>query len=88
MDGPTNRRRFARFGLRTLFVGVTLIALWLGIALAYWRSADWWIKENPSVKSWASPGLQTTESVIVGLTAALVVLIVGWSAYRVWKRDR
>jgi hypothetical protein len=87
-----NHRRRPRFSLRTLFLLVTLAALWLGIALAYWRAADWWIERSASgmtrVKYFASPGRQTTESIIVGLTAALVILIAAWVAIRVWNRYR
>ena len=46
---PAPRRRWFQFGLRTLFVLMTLVALWLAWELNFIRERQAWLRENPAL---------------------------------------
>ena len=52
---PAPRRRWFQFGLRTLFVLTTLVALWLAWELSFIRERQAWLRENPALVDQDAP---------------------------------
>jgi len=46
---PAPRRRWFQYSLRTLFVLMTVVALWLAWELSFIRERQAWLRENPAL---------------------------------------
>jgi hypothetical protein len=56
---PQTRRRVFQFGLRTMFVAVTVFAVWLGDELKFVRDRQTWIRENEYERERLGQGVVT-----------------------------
>jgi hypothetical protein len=55
MDAPKPRRRWFTFSLRTLFVVVTVLCVWLGLEFRFVRERQAWVQVNKAMIRPAEP---------------------------------
>jgi hypothetical protein len=79
LDKPPERRLF-RFKLRTLFVAVTVFAVWLGLELKFVRERQAWIRENAAL-------VRPIEPLPDGQVSETIPYVIGQTKYfPFWRR--